>query len=198
MPHPHASQASHASLVGRATAAGIALLLGLAGASAAAQAAGEPVLKGRQVNENNLLQALVPDEAPVLTRGIRVGKDAATKPVPARKPAAALLITFETNSAVLTAASREQLDVVAAALKNEKLTGYSFNVEGHADPRGNTDGNLSLSQQRAESVRQYLVSVHGVEPGRLRPVGKGDAEPLNRKDVAAPENRRVTIVTNVE
>jgi len=172
--------------------------LGLTAAAASAQAAGEPVLKGRQVNENNLLQALVPDEAPVLTRGIRVGKDAATKPAPARKPAAALLITFETNSAVLTAASREQLDVVAAALKNEKLTGYSFNVEGHADPRGNTDGNLSLSQQRAESVRQYLVSVHGVEPGRLRPVGKGDAEPLNRKDVAAPENRRVTIVTNVE
>jgi OOP family OmpA-OmpF porin len=41
-----------------------------------------------------------------------------------------------TNSANLTPAARESLDVVGQALASEKLQTYRFAIEGHADPRG--------------------------------------------------------------
>jgi OmpA-OmpF porin, OOP family len=96
----------------------------------------------------------------------------------------------------VTMRAKEQLDVVAAALRNDKLAEYSFNIEGHADPRGQSASNLMLSQLRAESVRQYLVEAHSISPERLKALGKGDRELLNPQVPASPENRRVTIVTN--
>lgn len=159
-------------------------------------AASTTVLKGKAVTEGNLVDALLPDDSPVVTRSLRVQRDTPGQQA-ARKPSASLLITFETNSADLTPQAKKQLDVVAAALRNNKLADYGFNVEGHADPRGLHDANLSLSQQRAESVRNYLISAHSIEAKRLKAVGKGDSEVINAKDPAAVENRRVTIVTDV-
>ena len=156
---------------------------------------GTRVLKGQDVNEDNLLDALTP---PVRTRSLRASADAKGVLAPPRKPSASLLITFETNSADLTPAAKQQLDVVAAALKNERLAAYGFNVEGHADPRGSRDANRVLSQLRAESVRTFLITAHGIESQRLKAEGKGDQELLNRAYPAAAENRRVTIVTVVQ
>lgn len=171
----------------------IALALGLS--LAHAQGTATTMLKGKGVTESNLVDALTPDES-VVTRSLRVQRDTPGQQA-ARKPSASLLITFETNSAGLTPQAKKQLDVVAAALLNNKLADYSFNVEGHADPRGSHDLNLSLSQQRAESVRAYLVSAHAIDAKRLKAVGKGDSELLNAEKPSAIENRRVTIVTDV-
>lgn len=174
----------------------LALAAGLSLANAEGPAAGTPVLKGKAVTESNLIDALTPEDT-VVTRSLRVQRDNPGQQA-ARKPSASLLITFETNSADLTPQAKKQLDVVAAALNNNKLAEYSFNVEGHADPRGTHDANMSLSQQRAESVRQYLVSAHSIDAKRLKAVGKGDSEQVNADNPAAPENRRVTIVTDVQ
>ena len=179
-----------------------------------AQAGNGKVLSGKAVTESNLLDALTPAAAApgaapaagdangdadvaVRTRSLRVTSNtpAAAVLAPRKKASASLLITFETNSAQLTARSKEQLDVVAAALKNDRLKDFSFEVEGHADLRGAADANKLLSQQRAESVRAYLVGSHSIAEARLRAVGKGDTEPMNTRDVAAAENRRVTITT---
>ncbi len=183
-----------------------AAVVSLAGAQLAwaqdAATAGTTVLKGQAVTEGNLVDALLPDDSPVVTRSLRVQRDNPVKPGAApekpRKASASLLITFETNSSELMPQAKKQLDVVAAALRNDKLAEYNFNVEGHADPRGNKDANLSLSQQRAESVRAYLVGQHNIDPKRLKAVGKGDAELLNKSNPQALENRRVTIVTDVQ
>lgn len=180
------------SLLAAALAAGLALVHVQAQAEGTAPTT---VLKGKAVTENNLIDALTPEE-PVVTRSLRVQRDTPGQQA-ARKPSASLLITFETNSADLTPQAKKQLDVVAAALRNNKLAEYGFNVEGHADPRGLHDANLSLSQQRAESVRNYLISAHSIDAKRLKAVGKGDSEVLNAKDPSAVENRRVTIVTDV-
>lgn len=178
-----------------------AALLGSATA-ALAQTTDTRVLKGRAVTSQNVLDALTPKAAHGGSRSLKVTPDgssasstALAQQQPAKKPSASLLITFETNSAVLLPRSKEQLDVVATALKNDRLKDFSFDVEGHADPRGTSESNLTLSQRRAESVRSYLVGAHGVPESRLRAIGKGDAELLNTRDIAAPENRRVTIVT---
>jgi OmpA-OmpF porin, OOP family len=175
------------------------LLLAALATTASAQA-GTEMLKGNKVTESNLVDALTPPEEPVLTRSLKISRDTAgvLPAQPARKASASLLITFETNSADLTAPSKKQLDVVAAALKNNRLADYNFSVEGHADPRGNPEANLSLSQQRAESVRNYLVTEHGISAERLKAEGKGDRNLFNAKVPSAAENRRVTIVTNAK
>lgn len=195
------------SFHGAATAALATAVALLAAGSALAQSDGK-VLRGKAVTEANLLEALTPGAAPagdadvaVRTRSLKVSSDSAPSSAvlaPKKKASASLLITFETNSATLTAHSKEQLDVVAATLKNERLRDFTFNVEGHADARGSPDANRALSQQRAEAVRLYLITSRSVPAERLRAVGKGDSEPMNTRDIAAAENRRVTIVTNAQ
>lgn len=150
------------------------------------------VLQGKEINESALVNALTP-EPQSRSRSIRVTREA-----PAPSPSASLLITFETNSAQLTPQARQSLDVVGQALKTDKLSSFSFTIEGHADPRGTEALNLKLSQLRAESVVSYLVDTKGIERARLKPVGKGQAELLNTANPIAPENRRVTIRTVTE
>src|SRR5262249_13955243 len=159
-----------------------------------------------QVTEKNLLDALTPDDAEkqgIRTRSLRVGPTggqpgatqgsaATATPPPARRDVS-LLVTFVTNSARLTERAHQLLDVVGLAWNAEQLAALKFTVEGHADPRGTPQGNLVLSQARAESVRTYLITAHGIKGARLLAVGKGDTEPMNKATPTAPENRRVTI-----
>ena len=163
-----------------------------------ASAQSSDVLSGAALTEDRLLQALTPDGG-ATKRSLRVkatdGSGSLQRPA---RPSASLLVTFHTASSELTEQARQQLDIVGAALKNERLARYSFTVEGHADPRGDPQSNLVLSQHRAGSVRSYLVDAHGIDPQRLIPDGKGDRELMNRTQPAAPENRRVTIVTQLQ
>lgn len=191
----------------------VAALLGTAALSlllAGGASAQESVLKSSEVTESTLIDALaVPapqDEAAAggATRGFRPANRQAAKPgaAPATPPRqtgpgrANLMITFQTDSANLTDESRHTLAIVARALQSDTLAGNTFRIEGHADARGDADYNLRLSQWRAEAVATYLVDQQGILPERLRAVGKGSSEPLNRSRVDAPENRRVTIVTD--
>jgi len=189
--------------IGRAAAYGLLLaagwVTGNCGSMAHAQAVTD-VLTGSQVNEERLLEALTPDPEGVRRRSLKVKAAATHTPaaLEATRPSASLLITFRTSSSELSDDAKQQLDVVGAALKNARLAAYKFTVEGHADPRGDPAANLVLSQHRAGSVRSYLVSEHGIDPIRLIPEGKGDREVLNRAVPAAPENRRVTIITNLQ
>jgi outer membrane protein OmpA-like peptidoglycan-associated protein len=120
------------------------------------------------------------------------------KPSRTRAMRQPLLITFETGSSKLTPQSRATLDKVGQALKADSLAELDFIVEGHADPRGGDRLNQPLSLARAKSVCVYLEQEHQIDPHRLGSVGKGSSELLNTEDVTAPENRRVTIVTNLK
>jgi OmpA-OmpF porin, OOP family len=166
---------------------------------ARAESAGaSDVLTGQNVTEEKLLEVLTP-ESGVQKRSLRVKATGSRLSVPGpTRPSASLLITFQTSSSDLTTNAKQQLDVVGAALKNVRLASYKFTVEGHADPRGDRASNLVLSQNRAGSVRSYLIDSHGIDPARLVAEGRGDREVLNHTFPAAPENRRVTIVTNIE
>ena len=153
------------------------------------------LLKEREVTEEALISALAPPPPGVKTRNIGLvgnGRPGSGSSGPRK---ASVLVTFETNSTELSPHAREALDVVARALQSESLAPLKFQVEGHADPRGTADANLRLSQDRALAVRKYLVENHSIPLERLESVGKGDRDPLNKRDIAAPENRRVTFVT---
>ncbi|MFL9921637.1 OmpA family protein [Paraburkholderia fungorum] len=180
----------------------VAVLLGMTlGRIAHAE---DPVMKERNINENSVTRALMPDQSGdnIVTRGFVLSNKqpgVAPKPsAPARKPSAQMLITFTTNSSTLTGTAQAALDKVARALQSEQLAAYRFRVEGHADPRGAADTNMKLSEDRAAAVVQYLTQKDGIATERLSSVGKGSSEPMNQRNPTAPENRRVTIVTVTE
>lgn len=137
----------------------------------------QPLLAGEASTESALADALTP---PPLTRSI--AKDAAP-PKPAK---GALLITFATNATTRTAEARCELDIVGKALNTRKLADFKFVIEGHADPRGSPEANLRLSKGRAAAVRHYVVQAQGASEDRLQAIGKGDREPLNIANPAAP------------
>jgi outer membrane protein OmpA-like peptidoglycan-associated protein len=158
-------------------------------ASSGLPAAAQQVLQGQEITESALIEALTPPPAPILTRSLNAAPAVAPKPAKA-----ALLITFETNATALTTGAKRELDIVGRALNTSKLADFNFVIEGHADPRGSAEGNRRLSEGRAAAVREYLVQNQSVRQDRLKAVGKGDREPLNANNPAAPENRRVVFV----
>lgn len=102
-------------------------------------------------------------------------------------------ITFATASADITPGFYQTLNAVAKVLKEYDRTGIS--ILGHADARGADEYNLTLSQNRALSVSDYLAS-QGVNGGRLRAVGFGETRPIaaNTSEAGLAANRRVEIV----
>jgi len=163
----------------------------------AAEDPANPLLKGTQVTEANLIDALniaPPVAASGATRGFRAKQGGSEAPAKAGPGKASLLITFATNSTELSGEAKGLLETLGRALQSDNLAGFSFRVEGHADARGDVDANLRLSQDRAQSVVDYLAG-KGILAERLSAVGKGSSEPMNKARVDAPENRRVTIVT---
>lgn len=101
-------------------------------------------------------------------------------------------VNFETDSAVLLPESKAILDETAMSLKAMEDPNVLIEIGGHTDPIGTKDYNLTLSQQRAESVRQYLVG-KGVEGSRLQARGYGESQPVASNDTEAgrAQNRRV-------
>ncbi|GAB3413855.1 OmpA family protein [Niabella aquatica] len=94
-------------------------------------------------------------------------------------------ILFSTNSSAILPPSAAPLKEIADILKENpslKLT-----IVGHTDNIGKKESNLTLSKQRAASVKNELVGVYGIAANRLNTDGKGDTEPV--ADNAIPEGR---------
>jgi outer membrane protein OmpA-like peptidoglycan-associated protein len=101
--------------------------------------------------------------------------------------AAAVLIPFAFNSAVIPVEAYAYLDAMADLLRQERTLVIA--VEGHTDAVGGSEYNLELSRRRAEAVMGYL-SERGAAMEQLVAVGKGKSEPLV-SDPYDGRNRRV-------
>ncbi|WP_431023289.1 OmpA family protein [Halomonas sp. H5] len=104
-------------------------------------------------------------------------------------------VNFAFDSAELTPAARTTLDDVARRLtENERSQDIRVHIAGHTDSRGSDQYNLGLSQRRADSVRDYLIS-RGVAGNRLVARGFGEERPVasNETDAGRAENRRVEL-----
>ncbi len=101
-------------------------------------------------------------------------------------------VKFQFNSSELTTDARAILHRVARAMKQNPEA--KIEIAGFTDSVGNDGYNLKLSQRRAESVRDYLVSL-GVNGARLVPKGYGKANPIadNGSDHGREQNRRVSL-----
>ena len=101
-------------------------------------------------------------------------------------------IQFKVNSSVLTKSSYTVLNQVAVLLRdNPEL---KLAIEGHTSADGLAETNMRLSRERAEAVKQYLIS-QGVSESRLTAAGLGANKPLNNGRTAAEKalNRRVEL-----
>jgi outer membrane protein OmpA-like peptidoglycan-associated protein len=105
---------------------------------------------------------------------------------------ASFRIQFGFNSADLRPEAIPLLDKLGEALTSEDMKDWVFVVEGHTDASGAEQFNLELSQRRAETVRDYLVSKHGIDAARLPARGFGESDLYDPARPTAPINRRVS------
>lgn len=107
-------------------------------------------------------------------------------------------INFAFNSAELDEQSRTVLADVAVAIRNAIANnpGITIEVQGHTDAIGSEQYNQSLSERRAASVREYLVSVESSIAESLTTAGYGESQPVasNDTDEGRAQNRRVEFV----
>ncbi len=99
-------------------------------------------------------------------------------------------VLFSTGKAVLVASGKKELDIIADYLKT--YTGFNVIVEGHTDASGDAKLNQKLSEDRAKSAKNYLVS-KGIDADRLSTVGFGESQPIadNKTAAGMKKNRRV-------
>lgn len=101
-------------------------------------------------------------------------------------------IQFEFNSAVLKTASFEILDKAVQEMKKEPTAKFTLN--GHSSAEGSPEHNMSLSVDRANSVKSYLVNA-GFSADNFSIKGFGEAQPVssNTSEEGRLLNRRVEI-----
>ena len=115
--------------------------------------------------------------------------------VPAAVPVGAevtLRVNFDTAKWNIRPADLAELQKAVDFAK--KYPNAKFHVVGHTDSRGGDKYNQNLSEQRAESVKKYLVG-EAVPPGQITAEGKGEAEPIgnNKTKEGQFQNRRVVL-----
>jgi len=122
-----------------------------------------------------------------------------TPPPPPPSPKA-MVMTFEAaalfdfDKAVLKPQGKERIKEEIKEVKADMSRADKIKVTGHTDSTGTADYNKKLSLRRAETVRDYLVSL-GVDGSKLEVIGAGEANPIadNSTKEGQAKNRRVEV-----
>jgi peptidoglycan-associated lipoprotein len=98
-------------------------------------------------------------------------------------------VFFDLDESTLDDADRAPLQKDAEWMK--KWPSTKVTVEGHCDSRGSSEYNLALGSRRADSVREYLISL-GIDGSRILVVSKGKEQPFctEENDSCWAQNRR--------
>src|ERR1700674_1345405 len=106
-------------------------------------------------------------------------------------------VLFDTGKYSLKPGAREKLAKIGGIILAHP--GLKLEVEGHTDSVGSDEYNQRLSEQRANSVRGYLVS-QGVSADAITAIGFGKTNPVTDNNTATgrQQNRRVELVVSGE
>jgi len=181
-------------------------------------------LAGDEVTEDQILRALTPTKKPLtrgLSVGGAAEPAAAVNPAESKfvssvrgrttrslsasereeiaaivkdKPKIDLEITFDYNSADISAKSIPSVQALGRALSNAELKGSTFVVAGHTDAAGGEEYNQSLSERRADAIKKYLIDKYGIAGSDLVTVGYGKSKLKDPSQPLAEANRRVQVV----
>jgi outer membrane protein OmpA-like peptidoglycan-associated protein len=128
------------------------------------------------------------------TRSLSSGEREQIAAIAKDKPNIDLEITFDYNSANISAKAQPAVQALGKALSSEDLKGSTFIVAGHTDAIGSDAYNQDLSERRADSIKRYLVDKFGIAGTDLVTVGYGKSKPKDPGNPMDPANRRVQVV----
>ena len=153
----------------------------------------DPGRKAREVKFRSFVNTLRTKK----TRQITVGERAEVAKFVKENdlPGVDLEVFFDYNSAMITPAAKPKLETLGKALSDAKLKGKTFMIAGHTDGTGSDDYNQSLSEKRADAVKQHLASKFGLDVTTLVAIGYGEEQLKTPGAPEADENRRVQVVT---
>lgn len=102
-------------------------------------------------------------------------------------------LTFETNSARITAKAQPNVDDLIQIM--QAYANLNIRIEGHTDSTGPDDVNDPLSADRAETVQAALVKA-GIDADRITTRERGDTKPVasNETEAGREQNRRIDVV----
>jgi OOP family OmpA-OmpF porin len=112
-----------------------------------------------------------------------------------RLPQLVAEIKFDEDAAVVLPASYGVLGRIADTLSHPSLLGYKFLIVGHTVSTGRRDNNLTLSQRRADVIREVLVNTFKISPKRLQAIGLGEEQLIDALHPTAPINQFTQIAT---
>lgn len=103
-------------------------------------------------------------------------------------------ILFDSGSANIQPQSMGIIRQISQVLMQE--SGMKLKIVGHTDADGSDENNMQLSKDRAEAVKNVLVSVYGIGSDRLVSEGKGESEPVGDNGTmdGKAQNRRVEFI----
>jgi OmpA-OmpF porin, OOP family len=104
-------------------------------------------------------------------------------------------IQFNPDSPVIRPNSYRMLGRIADTLADPKMLPYGLLIVGHTESTGKREYNLTLSQRRADSIRDVLVTTFKISPKRIQAVGLGEEQLLDAEHPKAPVNQQTQIVT---
>jgi hypothetical protein len=118
-------------------------------------------------------------------------------PPPPPPPEERIVCPFD-SGARLNNICKARLDEVALRMRQDGE--LDAHIIGYTDSTGSADANQRLSAQRAEAVRDYLVSRHGIDASRITTEGQGSADPIasNDTDEGRRQNRRAVVILRVD
>jgi OmpA-OmpF porin, OOP family len=104
-------------------------------------------------------------------------------------------IQFDEDAAVIRPDSYRMLGRIADTLSHPSLLGYKFLIVGHTVSTGRRENNLTLSQRRADVLRDVLVNTFKISPKRLQAIGLGEEQLIDAAHPSAAINQRVQVAT---
>lgn len=110
-------------------------------------------------------------------------------------PQFSIEVQFDADSPVIRPDSYRTLGRIADALQNPAVLAYGFLIVGHTESTGKREINLTLSQRRADSIRDVLVTTFKVSSKRLQAVGLGEEQLRDTARPAAPANQRIQVIS---
>jgi outer membrane protein OmpA-like peptidoglycan-associated protein len=104
-------------------------------------------------------------------------------------------VQFDPDASTIRPESYQTLGRIADALCHSTLLRYGFLIVGRTDATGKREYNLTLSQKRADSIRDALVNTFKISSKRLQAVGLGEEQLQDAARPAAAINQQVQVVT---
>ncbi len=110
-------------------------------------------------------------------------------------PRLALDIQFDEDTAIIRPVSYGTVGRIADLMLRPALLPYRFLIVGRTVSNGRRDINLTLSQRRADSVRDVLVNTFKIPANRVQSIGLGEEQLLDSARPTAPVNQQVEVIT---